>query len=212
MKICPHCQTPNFDANTKCKNCQNGLDGSKQMKVNFNAAVRENKPADLSLTELPSPQLQVSQDDGFTQREYLGFAGSVLLFVGVFCPIINIPVVGSVNYFMNGYGDGVIILILAVAAFFSTLQRAWKGVMLSAIVAFAVMGFTFFYFHYKMNYAREQMARELANNPFGGLAENMLNMVQLSWGWAILGVGGFCLLGAALWKTQLNKSWVISQK
>jgi hypothetical protein len=213
MKICPHCQAPNFEANIKCKKCQNGLDGSKQMKVNFNSTFAESKSADLSPMEFSSPQLQVTQDNsGFTQREYLGFVGSILLFIGVFCPIVTIPIVGSVNYFRNGYGDGVIIIVLAAGAFFSTLQRAWKGVMIIAVLSLGVMAFTFFNFHYRMNYAREQIAKDLSNNPFNKIGETMVDMVELSWGWAILGIGAFCLLAAALWKSQTNKSWVVSQK
>src|ERR1043165_399933 len=44
----------------------------------------------------------------------LGIAGSLVLFVGVFTPIVSMPVVGNVNYFQNGEGDGVIVLILAL--------------------------------------------------------------------------------------------------
>lgn len=33
MKICPKCQTENFDANQICKVCQSRLDGSKRIKV-----------------------------------------------------------------------------------------------------------------------------------------------------------------------------------
>jgi hypothetical protein len=45
-----------------------------------------------------------------TKRQLLGIIGSAILFIGVFMPIVKLPVVGEMNYFHNGRGDGVIIL------------------------------------------------------------------------------------------------------
>jgi len=39
--------------------------------------------------------------------------GSILLAFGVFAPLVSIPMLGHLNYFRNGQGDGVIVLILA---------------------------------------------------------------------------------------------------
>ena len=45
------------------------------------------------------------------RRQWFGILGSILLFIGVFAPIISVPIVGNVNYFQNGKGDGVIVTI-----------------------------------------------------------------------------------------------------
>ncbi len=47
-------------------------------------------------------------------KQMLGFLGSVLLFLGVFMPIVSAPIIGSLNYLQNGRGDGVIILVFAI--------------------------------------------------------------------------------------------------
>jgi hypothetical protein len=49
-----------------------------------------------------------------TIRQLLGILGSTLLFLGVFLPIVKLPVVGDLNYFANGRGDGVLVLGLAL--------------------------------------------------------------------------------------------------
>jgi len=46
-------------------------------------------------------------------RMILGITGSLVLVLGVFSPLISFPIVGSLDYFQNGHGDGVIILVLA---------------------------------------------------------------------------------------------------
>ena len=48
------------------------------------------------------------------RKQKLGLAGSVVLFIGVFIPIVTLPIVGSMNYFHNGQGDGVLVLFLAL--------------------------------------------------------------------------------------------------
>ena len=42
-----------------------------------------------------------------TNRQLLGILGSAILFIGVFMPIVKLPVVGKMNYFHNGRVDGV---------------------------------------------------------------------------------------------------------
>ena len=56
MKLCPHCQTENFEANVKCKSCGQGLDGSKTTEIRFNKTASNQ----LSTGELlqPVPQFQ----------------------------------------------------------------------------------------------------------------------------------------------------------
>jgi len=47
------------------------------------------------------------------KRQLVGLAGTILLAVGVFLPLVSMPLIGSLTYFNNGRGDGVIVLILA---------------------------------------------------------------------------------------------------
>jgi hypothetical protein len=35
---------------------------------------------------------------------------AVVMALGAFCPIIHLPIVGSINYVMRGNGDGIIII------------------------------------------------------------------------------------------------------
>ena len=52
----------------------------------------------------------------------LGLIGSVVLFIGVFAPIVSVPIMGNINYFQNGQGDGMIILVLAVISLILVLM------------------------------------------------------------------------------------------
>jgi hypothetical protein len=80
------------------------------------------------------------------RKQTLGLIGSIVLFVGVFTPIISLPIVGSMNYFQNGKGDGVIILGLAIVSLILTLTKRYGGLWFTGLGSLAVMIFTFINF------------------------------------------------------------------
>jgi hypothetical protein len=122
----------------------------------------------------------------------LALIGAALLFVGAFMPIISVPIMGSMNYFQNGKGDGVVIVLLAAATAIFAGSGHVKHVLWTGLAAIVVLGFTFIRFHAKMNEARAELDAQMADNPFRGLADAAMNSIQLQWGWAVL------LLGAGM--------------
>jgi Ca2+/Na+ antiporter len=135
-----------------------------------------------------------------TNRQLLGILGSAILFIGVFMPIVKLPVVGEMNYFHNGRGDGVIVLALAVTSFVLVLIRWYRQIWITSLGSAAVLAFTFFNFQSKMSQATRQMETELKDNPFRGLADLAVQSVQLQWGWAVLVIGIVLLIAVAAMK------------
>ncbi len=66
-------------------------------------------------------------------RRLLGILGSAILFIGVFMPIVKVPIVGDINYFQNGRGDGVIVLALAVISLALVLLRWYRELWITAL-------------------------------------------------------------------------------
>jgi hypothetical protein len=122
----------------------------------------------------------------------LALIGAALLLVGVFMPIVSIPIMGSITYYMNGQGDGVLVLLMAAAAGGLALAGRVRDVVWPGAVSLAMLAFTFFRFQSGMAEMRSKMAGDLEGNPFRGLAEAAMGSIQLQWGWAVL------LLGAAI--------------
>lgn len=121
--------------------------------------------------------------------ESLALMGAAVLFVGAFMPIVSVPIVGSLNYFQNGKGDGVVVVLLALATAFLAMTGRTRHVVWTGGAAIALLGFTFINFQSRMSDARAKMDTELADNPFRGLAEAAMGSVQLQWGWAVLLIG-----------------------
>lgn len=136
------------------------------------------------------------------KKRLLGFLGCGLLIIGVFLPIISMPIVGSVNYIHNGRGDGIIVLALAVISGLLILGGFFRGLVVTGLLALAVMCFTLSQFFAFLGNARAEMAQ--SDNIFKGLGEAMLATVQIQWGWVPLVAGGFLVLAAGVLRDELH--------
>jgi hypothetical protein len=112
---------------------------------------------------------------------------AVVMAVGAFCPIVHLPIVGSINYVMGGHGDGVYIVgcsaaIIGLVVFGYRRTSGIVGIGALFIVMRALVGFST---------ALSKSQAELTKNPgpFGGLSNLIANSVGLEWGWLLL-VGG----------------------
>jgi hypothetical protein len=143
-----------------------------------------------------------------SRKQILGLAGSVVLFVGVFAPIVSLPIVGSVNYFQNGRGDGVIVLILAVISLVLVLLKRYRWLWITGLLSLGMLVFTFINFRMRMSQMTADMETKLANNPFKGIASTAMQSVQIQWGWALLIVGAGLLIAAAAVKEPNSSSRV----
>ncbi len=175
---CPHCSEQILVDAKKCRHCWEWLETQTASR----------------LVRRRVPQVPASG----TNRQMLGFLGSVILFVGVFMPIVRAPIVGDMNYFQNGKGDGVIIMSFAAVSFFLVIARKYGGLWLTAVGSASVLAFTLFNFQSKMEETKAALKADLADNPFPGLADIAVQGVQLQWGLAILVVGIVMLLAVAM--------------
>jgi len=130
-------------------------------------------------------------------KQGLGFAGIAALFLGVFSPIISLPLFGNMNYFQNGKGDGIFILGFACISILLILFKRFNWLWVTGSGCLGIMGFTIIAFQSKMNEAKAQLELQLAGNPFRGVADAVMQSVQLQWGWAILILGVILLFVSA---------------
>ncbi len=128
----------------------------------------------------------------------LGIIGSALLILGVFCPIVSIPIIGGMNYFQNGKGDGTIVLVLAAGSAVLALARQFQWLWFTGGGSLGMLIFTFVRFQSLMKDAKRGLSSDLRGNPFAGAAEGLFDsVVQLQWGFAILVIGSVLVIAAA---------------
>lgn len=137
-----------------------------------------------------------------SKKQILGLAGSVLLIIGVFTPIVSLPFIGSMNYFRNGQGDGTIVLGIAVVSLILVLLKKYKVLWLPGFASLGIMLFTFIRLQTGMARIKSDMQTQLKGNPFAGLGEIAMQSVQVQWGWIVLVIGACFLIASATVQDQ----------
>jgi stage V sporulation protein K len=130
-------------------------------------------------------------------RQVIGLTGALVLFIGVFTPIVSIPTVGYINYFQNEKIDGVVILSLALISFLLLLAKQYRGLWFTGLVSFAVLLFTFINLQIRISEIKDKLGVELAGSRPPGLADLVLRSVQIEWGWSVLTIGAAFIVWAA---------------
>lgn len=166
-------------------NGTSGLRPAKKEKHKLSESVQETEK---QISERSQPRMLV------------GLIGSVILFIGVFAPVLTIPTMGDLNYFRNGQGDGSIVLVLSVISFVLVLTDKYRGLWFTGVGSLFILMFTFVHFQLTMTQVSADLEYELAGNPFRGLADMAMESVQLQWGWALLIVGAGLVIASAAMK------------
>jgi len=133
-------------------------------------------------------------------KQLLGLVGSISLCIGVFLPILSVPIMGQKDYFQNGEGDGVIVLILGVVSLVFVLANIYKPLLLTGAGSIAILSFSFISILDNLSQKKVELDSKLEGNPFRGLADIAIDSVQLQWGWAVLFVGAVLVIGSAVSK------------
>jgi amino acid transporter len=101
------------------------------------------------------------------------------------------------NYFQNGQGDGIIILVLAGATALLCLIRRFSLLWLTGLGSLGLVAFTFISFQSHLSTAKKSIKEELAGNPFAELAAMAVQSVQIQWGIAVLAIGAILVVTSA---------------
>ncbi len=170
-------------------------------------------PAPLNYTASPPRHLtRRTQDQSAdsTLNVILGLAGAGMLLLGFFCPIVRLPIIGSMSY-LNVLGlqlkkGGVNELTIAASltllgiiggVIVAVINRRklfwWPGVAGAAAALLTVAIFI----RIQMDMSRN-MDRDLKDNPFRGLAEALAQSVSLDIGIGVILIGTALLIAAAV--------------
>jgi hypothetical protein len=143
--------------------------------------------------------------------QIIGITGTVLVVLGVFTPVVSLPIVGTVSLFSNGSENGIAVLFLAIASIVCMLRGIYPWVYGTGLGLLLIVGGVFARLSSTIATLKSNAERELSGNPFRGLADAAMASVQLQWGWVILFLGiGMVLTSAYLKKPRLNRQAFVS--
>lgn len=130
------------------------------------------------------------------KNQIIGSIGVALLAIGVFLPMITLPLVGSVNYYSNGQGDGILILGIVIVSVILLIMKRMKGLIITGILSFVMVAFTFFQLKSSLN-------ELLYGDEMGELFSEFIK-IDYGIGWIVLVIGSILLLVAGLIKDEVK--------
>ena len=130
-------------------------------------------------------------------KKILALVGVAVLVVGLFLPIMSLPIVGSVNMLLpgGGIGDGIFILVFALVGGGLAMVGQVRHVVWPALCALAFTAWKFFQLKGAVDSGRDQIAAQTGGADF----EAAFGVMQINYlGWAVLFIGGVILLVAGV--------------
>lgn len=120
-------------------------------------------------------------------RQLIGMAGAACLAVGVFAPAFSAPIVGNVNLFRNGEGDGLYLFVASVIALVLVAlgSRWWLSILAGGCAV--VIGFDLADLIMRMRGLKSDLAE------IGGVGSLAAQSIQIQWAWLLL-IAGVVLL------------------
>lgn len=124
----------------------------------------------------------------YGNKEIFALVGSIIIIIGVFLPFIKAPIIGSINYFNNGKGDGIFLLVFAVGSIVFVLINKLRWLWVTGSSCLIILLYSLINIWDKMK-DMEKIREEIKDNPFGGLADTFMQSIQLEVGVPILFLG-----------------------
>ena len=94
----------------------------------------------------------------------IGIIGSFLLIIGVFSPIISAPIIGTFNYYLNGQGPGVIVLIIAIISLGITYFRKYVWLIITGFGSLGIILYSFFTIQNEVLKLRNRPMKDVRRN------------------------------------------------
>lgn len=141
-------------------------------------------------------------------RLLFNIIGATALCLGPFLPLVHVPILGDVNYFQNGKGDGAWVLGAGVVALaLAGLPSPWfRLVILCGLLSFVIVTYDVLNFHEKMEDAKASLQREGGTNPGAKLGSAMLETVQIQYGVAVMALGAMALIASGVMSEPSNRA------
>ena len=142
----------------------------------------------------------------------IAIIGLILLFVGVFLPVLKMPLYGSLSYFQNGSVDGIIFIAIAAIALVLIIKGKYSVLRFPGFGALLYLLFSFWLcmsgrYPIQMKFAVSMTPQATA------AAEKLLQKsLQIDWGWGIMIVGAILMIVAGYMVPEKPKQVVTKTK
>ena len=139
-------------------------------------------------------------------------AGSLLLVLACFVPVISAPFLGSINLFANGKGDGVLLAILAICGFVAALSGRYRLGYIPAALGLIECANVWYRLLVDLPKRQQELSSKLGTGLVRTMSDLTFGQIHAEWGIAVLLIGTLLCLTAAVAATRrrgLALAWTL---
>lgn len=139
------------------------------------------------------------------KKQILGILGAIFLLIGVFAPMVKIPLLGNISFFDNNKFTGILIVIFALISLFFIFTRRFRFLWLSSIASLAVMGYTAWEAQKPLSSIKSKTSKVLGERLTGKITDKItdkaIDYVHIQWGLIFLILGLILIIISAVLPT-----------
>ena len=151
-------------------------------------------------------------------KQIIGIIGSLLLILGVFIPLVKIPIIGGMalapTFYDSSKLDAIIVIAIAVISIFLVVAKRYILLWVSGFALLAVVSIrgiqTIQKLYSAKSTAEKIFGEKLAAKITGKLTNIAIDRVHISWGLIFLIVGAILIILCAVLATRERKAGVKS--
>lgn len=172
--------------------------------------VQQESPFPILTTGTRPARFRYAAKPDCTVNMMLGLGGAGALLLGFFCPILRLPIIGSMSYLgfmglmvregavsemtISGFLVIAAVVVALVAAVAKQPPLFWVPGLAGCLAAVLTIG-KYFWLQGEM---ASKMKKDLDGNPFAGLAQAMVQAVSLDFGIGVIVIGAALMIAAAV--------------
>ncbi len=131
--------------------------------------------------------------------------GGLLMVVGVFMPMLSIPVLRDDSYFQLSPGGAIILLVLGGLSVLIAVWGRFKLLYVTGLVALGLLVYTYFQVDRRKSSAQSDVREHVINTPLKGLSQKLVSSVGLRYGWPVMMLGAAMTVAVPLVGSRLSR-------
>ena len=133
------------------------------------------------------------------EKQKLGYIGCGLLVVGLFLPIVYMPIVGNVTLMSNGSNlTALALLVLGGISAVLVAKDRQQDLIWPGAASVASLIYLFGRLQYDLSQMKAETSDSLNGHALASVAQASMGAIQVQWGWLVLAAGAGLLVHLAI--------------
>ena len=138
-------------------------------------------------------------------KRIAAIVGGLLIAVGVFIPMLSIPVLRDDTYFQVSPGGAVVMLVLGGLTILIAILGRFRLLYITGLLATGLLIYTLFQVDQQKSAAQSDLRDHVIDTPLKNLSHNLISSVGLRYGWPMMMLGAVITISVPLVGSRVSR-------